>query len=442
MSEKLKIIKYAPPPTDLPIYSQVDPREVSFFGRTNYESEFESKKYIFGIKKNDRRRHLYMIGKSGVGKSKLMELLIRQDIVNDYGLCLLDSRGDIIEDILDFIPEERIKDVVLIDLTDINYPISFNFFKNVAPEMKYQTAQIMVKIMKRQFNANWNLYIEHISRFVCLALLDYPEATMHGMILMLTDESYRKKVIEHIKDELIRNFWEIEFSEWLVKFNNEAIMPLINKLSQIFSNPLLCRIFKQQENRIDIGKMINENKIILVNLSKSKLGEDGVNFLGSILISKIHQTGIARAAMRELGKKDFHLYIDEFQNVAMEDFVNIFTEARKYGLALVVSHQYLTQIKPEILAAVLNNVGTIVVFRLGGDDAFVLEKEMTPVFKAKDMINLGMREFYIKMTIDGNTADPFSAETLKVLPPTHPSYKNKIMEFNRQNYCVVARDNL
>jgi len=435
MTDKVKIIRYASPPSDLPIYGQVDPQEVCFFGRTNYESEFESKRYVFGIKKNDRRRHFYIVGKSGVGKSKMLELMIRQDINYGHGLCLMDPHGDIIEDILDFIPENRIKDVVLIDPSDTKWPVSFNPLQNVAPEMKHQVTQGLIEVMEKQFGANWTPRLEHVFRFTCLALLDYPGATMRGMILILTDRNYRQKVVEHIQDEMVKRFWAIEFADWSEKFDTEAIIPLVNKLGQFLSNPLLRYIFGQKENKVDLEKIMNEQKILLINLSKGKLGEENSSFFGSMFVTKIYQAGMARSAIKERERKDFYFYVDEFYNVVTDTFINILTEARKYGLALIVAHQYRAQLQPQIMATFLGNVATMVIFRLGGDDALVFEKEMTPVFKAKDMINLGMQEFYIKMTIDGGTADPFSAETLKILPPTHPSYKEKIIEYNRQIYC-------
>ncbi|MEK7634278.1 MAG: type IV secretion system DNA-binding domain-containing protein [Patescibacteria group bacterium] len=440
MEEKLKIIKYAPPPSDLPIYGQVDPKEVCFFGRTNYESEFEIKKYIFGIKRADRRRHMYIIGKSGVGKTKFLELLLRQDISYGRGICLMDLHGDIINNILDFIPEERIQDVIIIDPSDINWPASFNPLQNVASEMKHQVTQGLIEVLKKQFDANWTPQLEYIFRFICLALLDYSNATMAGMISILTDRNYRQKVIEHIQDKTVRRFWEIEFSDWSKKFDTEAIIPLINKLEQFLLNPLLRHIFGQQENKIDIEKIMNKQKILLINLSKGKLGEENSSFFGSMLVAKIYQAGIARASIREYERKDFYLYVDEFQNVATDTFINILSESRKYGLALTMAHQYRAQLQPQILATIMGNVATTVVFRVGGDDAFSMEKEMTPVFKAKDMLNLGVREFYIKMTIDGGVADPFSAETLKILPPTHSSNREKIIEYSRRTYCAPIEE--
>ena len=432
---KIQIIKYAPPPPDLPIYGQVDPEEAVFFGRTNYEAGLEAKKFVFGIKRKDRRRHFYIIGKSGVGKSKLMELMLRQDVHYGHGLCVIDPHGDLVDSVLESTPKERIKDIVLIDPSDINFPVAFNPLTNVAPELKHQVTQGLIEVLKKQFGANWTPRLEHVFRFTCLALLDYPNATMQGMISLLTDRNYRQKVVEHIEDEMVKRFWAIEFADWSEKFDTDAIIPLVNKLGQFLSNPLLRYIFGQTENKIDIEEIMNNQKILLINLSKGKLGEENSAFFGSMFITKIYQAGMARADMPEKDRKDFYLYVDEFQNVVTDTFVNILTEARKYGIALTVAHQYRAQLPQQIMATILGNAANIIVFRVGGDDAHLLEREMTPIFKAADMINLGMKEFYVKMIVDGDVSDPFSSETLTILPPTHPSYTKDILEYNRAAYA-------
>ena len=435
---KLHIAKYAPPPPELPVYQQVDPREVSFIGRTNYEAPLESKKYIFGIKRKDRKRHVYVVGKSGVGKSKSLELLVRQDIAYGEGLCFIDPHGDVIETILDFIPEERMDDVVLIDPSDTEWPISFNPLQKVPQELKHQMAQGLIEVMEKQFGANWTPRLEHVFRFTTLALLDYPEATMRGMISMLTDRPYRQKVIEHITDDMVKRFFAVEFADWSEKFDTDAIIPLVNKLGQFLSMPMLRNIFAQKENKINFEEIMNGGKILLINLSKGKLGDENSSFFGSMFITKIHQAGLARSKISEEKRRDFYFYVDEFHNLVTATFMHLFAEARKYGINLTVAHQYTAQLIPEVLATVLGNVANLMVFRVGGDDAAKLETEMTPIFKAKDMINLGMQEFYIKETIDGETYDPFSAETLAVLPPPHPSYRSRIVASSRKKYAMHA----
>lgn len=436
--EEIKIRKFrlAPPPPELPVYGKVNPKECSFFGRTNYEAALEEKKFIFGIKRKDRRRHIYVIGKSGVGKSKLLELLIRQDIAQRYGLCLIDPHGDLIEAILDFIPRERIEDVVLIDPADINWPVSFNPLIKVSPELKHRVAQGLIEVLEKQFGANWTPRLEHVFRFTCLALLDYPKATMRGMILMLTDREYRQKVFNYITDDMIKKFFAIEFADWSEKFDTDAIIPLVNKLGQFLSDPMLRNIFGQEENKIDLEEIMNNRKILLINLAKGRLGEENSSFFGSMFITKLYQAGIARASMREEEREDFYLYVDEFHNLMTTTFENLFTESRKYGLCITVAHQYMAQLLPQTLATVLGNIGTIIVFRVGGEDAFKLSREMAPIFRPEDMMNLGTREFFIKMTIEGETFDPFSAETLAVLAPGHPSYKEEIIEQTRKKYTV------
>src|SRR3989344_3645232 len=437
---KVQIITHAPPPPDLPIYQRVDPKDVSFFGRTNYVAALEEKRFIFGIKRHDRRRHMYIVGKSGVGKSKFLELLIRQDVGFGHGLCLIDPHGDVIEEILNFVPENRIKDVVVIDPSDTKFPVSFNPLQNVDPDMKHQLTQGLIEVLEKQFGANWTPRLEHVFRFTVLALLDYPEATLRGMISMLTDRAYRQKVIEYITDDMVKRFFAVEFADWSEKFDTDAIIPLVNKLGQFLSMPALRNIFAQKENKIDIPEIMNQKKILLINLSKGKIGEENSSFFGSMFITKIKQAGMARASMAEDKRNDFYFYVDEFHNVVTASFMNLFSEARKYGLNLTVAHQYMEQLISSVRATVLGNSGTIVVFRVGGDDAKKLEAEMTPIFKAKDMINLGMQEFYIKETIDGETYDPFSAETLKIMPPPHRSYKQDIIDASRRKYAMHAEE--
>ncbi len=435
---KIQIIKYAPPPPDLPVLGQVDPSEVSFIGRTNYVAALEEKKFVFGIKRVDRRRHLYIIGKSGVGKSKLQELMVRQDIAYGHGVCVIDPHGEFIDDILGFIPENRINDVCIIDPGDIDFPSSFNPLANVDPTFKHQLTQGLIEVLRKQFGANWTPRLEHVFRFTTLALLDYPYATMRGMISMLTDRNYRQKVVEYIEDDMVKRFWAIEFADWSEKFDTDAIIPLVNKLGQFLSDPMLRNIFGQKENKIDIEQIMNDQKILLINLSKGKIGEENSSFFGAMFLTKIKQAGMARAKMEAKDRKDFYLYVDEFQNVVTDTFENLLSEARKYAINLTMAHQYVGQIPVKVEAAVLGNVGSIISFRVGGDDAVKLKPEFSPIFDVKDMINLGVGEFYVKMTIDGESYDPFSAETLRVLPATHPSYRDRVIEASRNTYAIPA----
>ena len=421
------------------MFGSVDTSEISYFGRTNYVAALEEKRFIFGIKRADRRRHLYIIGKSGVGKSKLLELLIRQDIAYGQGCCLIDPHGDVIETILDFIPKERVNDVVVIDPSDSQYPASFNPLANVDSGFKHQLAQGLIEVLEKQFGANWTPRLEHVFRFTCLALLDYPHATMRGMISMLTDRNYRQHVVDYIEDDMVRRFWAIEFADWSEKFDTDAIIPLVNKLGQFLSDPMLRNIFGQKENKIDLAELMDSRKIILINLSKGRLGEENSSFFGSMFMTKIKQAGMARASIPESQRGDFYLYVDEFHNLMTETFENLLSEARKYGICLTMAHQYTGQLLSKVQASVLGNVGSIIVFRIGGEDATKLKPEMEPVFDVQDMTKLGMQQFYIKMTIDGEIYDPFSAETLKVLPAAHSSFREEIIKQSRAKYTISVQ---
>lgn len=435
---KIQIIKYAPPPPDLPTLGKSDPSEVVFIGRTNYVASLEEKKFVFGIKRIDRRRHMYIVGKSGVGKSKLLELMIRQDIAYGQGVCVIDPHGELIEDILNFIPKERIEDVCIIDPGDIEYPSSFNPLANIDPNFKHQLTQGLIEVLRKQFGANWTPRLEHVFRFTVLALLDYPHATMRGMISMLTDRNYRQKVVEYIEDDMVKRFWAIEFADWSEKFDTDAIIPLVNKLGQFLSDPMLRNIFGQKQNKIDLEKLMNDQKILLINLSKGKIGEENSSFFGAMFLTKIKQAGMARAKLEPQDRHDFYLYVDEFHNIVTDTFENILSEARKYGINLIVAHQYVGQLIPKVQQAVLGNTGSMITFRVGGDDAVKLKSDFAPIFDVKDMINLGVGEFFIKMTIDGESYDPFSAEALRVLPATHPSYRQEILEASRRKYAILA----
>ncbi|MDA2922205.1 type IV secretion system DNA-binding domain-containing protein [Patescibacteria group bacterium AH-259-L07] len=437
-AEKIQIIRRGPPPPELPVLGSEDARNVSFFGRTNYVAALEEKKFVFGVKRVDRRRHIYIVGKSGVGKSKLLELLVRQDIAHGKGVCFLDPHGDVIEALLDFVPQERIEDVVIIDPSDRKYPVSFNPLANVDPQLKHQLTQGLIEVMKKQFGANWTPRLEHVFRFTCLALLDYPHGTMRGMISMLTDRNYRQNVVEYIEDDMVKRFWAIEFADWSEKFDTDAIIPLVNKLGQFLADPMLRNIFGQKENKVDLEDLMKQQKIIFINTSKGKLGEENSSFFGSMFITKIKQAGMGRAALPEEERIDFYLYVDEFHNLVTETFENLMSEARKYGLCMTVAHQFMGQLIPRVQSSVLGNVGSIIIFRVGGEDGRMLESDMAPLFKTKDMINLGKREFYIKLMIDGEAYDPFSAITLTVLSPNHRSYKQEIIEASRRKYSISA----
>jgi len=433
---KIHLAKYAPPPLSLPVYQQVDPRDVSFIGRTNYEVPGESKQFVFGIKRKDRKRHVYIIGKTGVGKSKLFELLMRQDIMYGHGLCLIDPNGDLVRIMLDAIPEERAGDVAVMDPSDSQWPVSFNPFKGVPPELRHQAAQGFTEIIEKQFGNQWSHRIEYVLRLSLLALLDYPEATLHGIVSLLTDQQYRRNVTKYIEDDMVKHFFESEFDDFALKFETDGVMPIVNHITKFLAIPAIRNIFTQKENKVDFNDIISRRAILLINLAKATVGEQNANFLGSLIMHKIRLAGIARAESPDNARKDFYLYLYEFHTIMSGSLMNLFAESRKYGFTITVAHQYIAQLDPSVLASVLGNVGTIITFRVSGEDAEKFEAEMTPVFKAKDMINLATREFYIKEMIDGEVYDPFSAETLAVLPVPYGSKKEQIIDASRKTFAA------
>ncbi len=428
--------KRAQPPFNLPTPHTATKDQATFFGTTN----FRGQNTTFGILRQDRRRHLYIVGKSGSGKSKLLETLIVDDILNDQGVCVMDPHGDLIQNILQYIPERKMKDVIYFNVSDLDWPIAFNPLENVSLDMKQQVTQGLIEVFEKFFGGDWSPKIEHVFRYTTLAMLDYPNSTIVGMMKMLTNRKFRQKVIPEIKDSVVKHFWANEFSSWSEKFDNEAILPLVNKLGQFLSNHLIRNIVAQPKNKFSFDDIMNNKKVLLIELSKGRLGEENAALLGAMMITKIYQTAMARAKLPEAERKDFYLYIDEFQNFATETFENILSESRKYRLLLTISHQYLQQVPQEIKGTVFGNIGSIIAMRVGADDGAYLANEFTPVFNTEDFINLGVREMLIKMSVEGQTTQPFSARTVDVPPPLKPNFAREIIEYNHQNYATSLAD--
>ncbi|MBU0727716.1 type IV secretion system DNA-binding domain-containing protein [Patescibacteria group bacterium] len=420
------------PPQDLP---KKGTPETSFFGITNYHNNFVE----FGVRRSDRRRHLYTVGKSGSGKSKFLELLIKEDLEAGHGVGVLDPHGDLIDNIMQYIPKDRIKDVVLFDPSDIDNPIAFNPLENVGEEYKMQLTIGFIDIFKKLFGDNWSDRLEHVLRYTTLALLDSPNTTILSILKMLTDKNYRQKIISRIQDSVVKNFWVSEFAAWSEKFDAEAITPLLNKVGQLVSTNMIRNIIGQPINKFNIREMMDSQKILLMKVSKGLLGEENSQILGAMVITKMYQAAMQRASMKEKDRKDFYLYIDEFQNFATETFDEIISEARKYRLSLTLAHQYMGQLINIVQKTVLGNIGTIVSFRVGAEDAKILANEYTPIFQERDIINLGIREFYTKMSVNGEIREAFSGRTIDCPPPTN-DYTEEIKKQSREKYCTPRAD--
>lgn len=411
--------------------------DIALFAETNYRGQ----KQRFGIKKDDRRRHVYLIGKTGMGKTTILEHLIYSDIINGNGLALVDPHGDFAEKILDFIPSNRINDVIYFNPADIDWPIAFNVMEKVDPRYISLVASGLIGVFKKIWADSWGPRLEYLLRNTILALLEYPGSTLLGVPRMLVDKAYRQKVIKKVNDPIVKAFWVDEFSKYSSQFTVDAISPIQNKVGQFLSNPLVRNIVSQTKSAIDLRKIMDEKKILIINLSKGRVGEDYSALLGAMMITKIQLAAMGRVDIPESERNDFYLYVDEFQNFATESFANILSEARKYHLNLVIAHQYIGQLvagqNTVVRDAVFGNVGTIVAFRVGAADAEYLEKEFEPVFMMNDLVNLPKYNVYMKLMIDGVASDAFSAVTLLPLgAAAKQGNREKIIKNSRQRYAT------
>ena len=350
------------------------------------ETDARNKRTPFGIRENDRSRHLYVIGKTGMGKSTLLENMAVQDIQNGEGMAFIDPHGKTAELLLNYVPQERIKDVLYFAPFDMEHPISFNVMEDVGYDKRHLVVSGLMSTFKKIWQDAWSARMEYILSNTILALLEYPGATLLGVNRMLADKEYRKKVVDNVKDPSVKSFWVDEFAKYTDRFAAEATPAIQNKIGQFTSNPLIRNIVGQPKSSFDIRKIMDEKKILIINLSKGRVGEVNANLLGSMLITKIYLAAMSRAdaSPSELNKMpNFYLYVDEFQSFANESFADILSEARKYKLSLTIAHQYIEQMSEEVRAAVFGNVGTMISFRVGAFDAEVLEKEFAPQFTAK-----------------------------------------------------------
>ncbi|OWK26681.1 MAG: hypothetical protein US76_01535 [Parcubacteria group bacterium GW2011_GWA2_38_13b] len=383
-----------------------------FFAKTN----FRGKDRAFGIKSDDRRRHMYVLGKTGTGKTTVLENMILQDIRMGHGIAMVDPHGESAEKILDRIPEERISDVVYFNPADNEYPVSFNILEVPDPKYKHLIASDLMGVFTKLWAGVWSARMEYILNNCVLALLDTPGSTLLGIMRILVDRDYRQNIVASIKDPVVKSFWVNEYERWQDKFRSEAIAPIQNKVGQFLSTAIVRNIIGQPHSSINIPEIMNKGKILIVNVAKGRIGEDNSALLGAMLITKIQLAAMERVRVSEKERRDFYLYVDEFQNFATESFASILSEARKYKLNLIISHQYIgqlvTDVSTKVRDAVFGNVGTMIVFRVGAADAEFLENEFAPEFTQQDLVGLSNFSIYLKLMVDGVTSRPFSADTL------------------------------
>jgi hypothetical protein len=413
-----------------------DPNRVTTFAN----ADSRNRNVEFGIKAKDRTRHVYVIGKTGMGKSTLLENMAVQDIANGEGMAFIDPHGKTAELLLNYVPEHRIKDVLYFAPFDMEHPISFNVLEDVGYDKRHLVVSGLMSTFKKIWVDAWSARMEYILSNTLLALLETPGTTLLGVNRMLADKDYRNKIVANIKDASVKSFWVDEFAKYTDRFAAEATPAIQNKIGQFTSNPLIRNIIGQSKSSFDLRKMMDENKIIIINLSKGRVGESNANLLGSMLITKIYLAAMSRADVheKELQKlPNFYLYVDEFQSFANESFADILSEARKYKLNLTIAHQYIEQMSEEVRAAVFGNVGTMITFRVGAFDAEVLEKEYAPQFTAEDLVNLGFAQIYLKLMIDGVSSQPFSATTIPPIKEPVVSYRDQVVEMSRKQFAMV-----
>lgn len=407
--------------------------EITTFAETDYRNQ----SVRFGIKTDDRRRHMYVIGKTGMGKSTLMENMIIQDIQAGRGVCVVDPHGELVEKVINFIPSHRVNDVVYFNPADLDFPIAFNVLEKVGLEQRHLVVSGLIGVFKKIWADSWGPRLEYVLHHAISALLEYPGSTLLGIMRMLTDKAFRNRVVEKISDPVVRSFWIDEYSKYPDRFQAEAIAPIQNKVGRFLSSSLIRNMVGQVQSSFSMREIMDNKKILLLNLAKGRVGEDNSALLGAMLITKIQLAAMSRIDIPENERNDFYLYVDEFQNFATESFSNILSEARKYRLNLIIAHQYIEQIEEDIAAAVFGNVGTIVSFRVGATDAEFLEKEFFPVFTQENLVNLPKFQVYLKLMIDGVASEAFSARTLPPvkLDSTVPyDVKEKVIKVTRERY--------
>ncbi len=419
------------PPSDLPDAAD---EEITVMGKTN----FRDNKHEYGIKPVDRRRHVYIIGKTGMGKSTLLENMIFSDIQKGKGVGVIDPHGDLADAVMRFVPKNRTNDVILFDPADREFPIAFNMLEGKDPATRGLIASGLVGVIKKMFSDSWGPRLEYFLRNTILALVEAPDTTLLGIQRMLVDPIYQNKILHHVKDPMVLNFWKNEFQKLEPRQRNEAVGPIQNKVGQFLSTPTIRNILGQPKSTINLRQAMDEGKIVIINLSKGKIGEDNSALLGSMLITKFQLDAMSRADQKSEDRKDFYLYVDEFQNFATDSFATILSEARKYKLNLTMANQYVAQMSEDVAAAVFGNVGSLVSFQVGIDDAQVFatqfdENRITPIALA----SLPKSQAYNRIMVDGITSPVFSAD---MLPPPVPHDPNpearaeKVRNASRKRY--------
>jgi hypothetical protein len=408
---------------------------VTPFAVTNYRDI----RRRFGIKQKNRRGHMYIVGKSGTGKSTLIRNMAGHDAEEGYGLALIDPHGDLAEEVLDAVPSSRVNDVIYLNPSDLEYPLAFNPLERVAPDQRHLAASGVISTLKKVWPESWGPRLEHILRHALLTLLENPQSTLLDVPRLLTDEQFRELAVRRVTHPQVRAFWFSEFARYSAWMRSEAVSPILNKVGQFLTSPPLRNIVGQQKSALNFRKIMDEGVVFIANLSKGQIGEDNCRLLGALLVTQIQLAALSRAELPEAERRPFYLYVDECHDFLTLSFADILSTSRKYGLNLVLAHQHLAQLGEELRAAVLGNAGTIIAFRVGVEDAELLAREFYPVFAESDLVRLPNHHIYLKLLIDGAPSEPFSAFTLPPRPK-RTSHKQQIIDRSRRQYARPRRE--
>ncbi|MBI2842147.1 MAG: type IV secretion system DNA-binding domain-containing protein [Armatimonadetes bacterium] len=399
------------------------------FGVTDYRDT----RLRFGIKRKDRRGHMYVIGQTGTGKSTLIENMAISDILRGEGLALIDPHGDLAESLLDSVPEKRLEDVIYFNAADSEYPVGINPLDKVNADLRSLVASGLISVFKKIWPDFWGPRLEHILRYSLLTLLERPDSTLQDVPPLLTDKGFRTKVLKSVTDRQVHSFWLLEFDKYTAWLKSEAVSPVLNKMGQFLASVPIRNIVGQSRSSFKLRQVMDEGKILIVRLAKGRIGEDNCALLGALIVTRIMLAALSRSDIPEGERRPFYLYVDEVHNFFTDSFIDMLSESRKYGLCLVLAHQYIDQLDEKMRSAIFGNVGTIVSFRVGMTDARVLAQQFEPVFDGADLIGLPNHHIYLKLMIDGVTSRPFSAKTLPPAAGAH-SWRKEITEFSRAKY--------
>ena len=421
--------KKGEPPMNIPTIN--NDKNVNIFGETDYRGEHIE----FGLKKADRRRHFYLLGKTGAGKTTLFKNMFLSDVIAGEGACFIDPHGEVVEEILDYIPEHRKKDVIYFNPADVKNPIGLNLLEIADQSQRDLIADGVVEVFKKEFDYSWGPRLQYLLTNAVATCLEAQGTTLLSVLRILNDKNYRKFLLKQVKDPILYKFWEEEYAQ--MSQNNrlitEAVAPIQNKVGRFLASAVIRNIVGQVHSTIDLREVMDNKKILLINLAQGKLGEETASLLGGMIITRLQATAMERIEIPQDERTDFYLYVDEFQNYATESFAKILSEARKFKLNLVMTNQYIDQLPLTVQQAIFGNVGTLGSFVVSQSDASILANEFAPMFTAEDLVSLDAYSMYVKLCIDGMTSVPFSAKSLA--PRYQPmGLKDEIVALSRENY--------